>query len=145
MNGMKLNIASSGNPVEPSLLDFIESDRGADKETWFDFDRLLFETGSAKLKSESGEQLENVAEILKAYPAVNVKLGGYTDKTGDPAANLKLSTDRAQSVKKSLADLGIDQSRLEAEGYGEEHPVASNDTEDGRAKNRRISIRVTKK
>ena len=145
MNGMKLNIASSGNPVESSLVDFIKSDAATDKETWFDFDRLLFETGSAKLKPESEEQLENVAEILKAYPAVNVKLGGYTDNTGDPSANLKLSTDRAQSVKKSLANLGVKTSRLESEGYGEEHPVASNNTEEGRAQNRRISIRVTKK
>jgi len=145
LNGIKLTIAGFGNPVEKSLLDFIKSDSKTDKETWFDFDRLLFETGSAKLKPESEDQLENVAEILKAYPEVNVKLGGYTDNTGDPVSNLKLSTDRASSVKKSLTDLGISKSRLESEGYGEEHAIASNDTEEGRAKNRRISIRVTKK
>jgi len=145
LNGTKLNIAAVGNPVETSLFEFIKSDSQADKETWFDFDRLLFETGSARLKAESREQLENVGEILKAYPAVNVKLGGYTDTTGDSVANLKLSTDRAESVKKSLQDLGIEASRLESEGYGEAHPVASNDTEEGRAKNRRISVRVTKK
>lgn len=145
VNGVKLNIASSGNPVEASLLEFIKSDKAVDKDTWFDFDRLLFETGSANLKPQSKEQLENVAEILKAYPAVAIKLGGYTDNTGDAAANLKLSSERAQSVKKSLADLGVDNARLESEGYGEEHPVASNDTEEGRAQNRRISIRVTKK
>jgi K(+)-stimulated pyrophosphate-energized sodium pump len=145
LNGIKLSIAASGNPVETSLLDFIKSDAKSDKETWFDFDRLLFETGSDNLKPESMEQLENVAEILKAYPAVEVKLGGYTDNTGDSVSNLKLSTDRAKSVRKSLTDLGIDASRLESEGYGEEHPVASNDTEQGRAQNRRISIRVTKK
>ena len=145
LNGTKLNIAAVGNPVESSLFEFIKSDTKADKETWFDFDRLLFETGSARLKAESQEQLENVSEILKAYPEVNVKLGGYTDTTGDSVANLKLSTDRAQSVKKSLVDLGIEASRLESEGYGEAHPVASNDTEEGRAKNRRISVRVTKK
>jgi K(+)-stimulated pyrophosphate-energized sodium pump len=145
VNGVKLNIASSGNPVESSLLEFIKSDKAVDKDTWFDFDRLLFETGSANLKPQSKEQLENVAEILKAYPAVAIKLGGYTDNTGDAAANLKLSSERAQSVKKSLADLGVDNARLESEGYGEEHPVASNDTEEGRAQNRRISIRVTKK
>jgi len=145
LNGTKLIIAASGNPVETSLLDFIKSDRKTDKETWFDFDRLLFETASAKLEPQSEEQLENVAEILKAYPAVSIKLGGYTDNTGDAAANLKLSSERAQSVKKELSDLGIANSRLESEGYGEEHPVASNDTEEGRAQNRRISIRVTKK
>ena len=76
---------------------------------------------------------------------MNIKLGGYTDNTGKANDNLKLSDDRAQSVKKELAGFGIADSRLEAEGYGQEHPVASNDTEAGRAQNRRISIRVTKK
>ena len=116
-----------------------------DKETWFDFDRLLFQTGSSKLKPESQEQLENVAAILKAYPKVKVKIGGYTDNTGDSVANLKLSTERAESVRKSLEELGVEASRLSSEGYGEEHPVASNDSEEGRAKNRRISLRVTEK
>ncbi|MBC3786036.1 sodium-translocating pyrophosphatase [Spirosoma utsteinense] len=131
--------------IEANLLSFIKSDKVVDKETWFDFDRLTFETGSATLKSESQEQLKNIGDILKAYSNVNVKLGGYTDNTGNAASNLKLSGDRAQSVKKELVGLGIADSRLEAEGYGQEHPVASNDTEDGRAQNRRISIRVTKK
>jgi K(+)-stimulated pyrophosphate-energized sodium pump len=145
LNGRKLNIATYGNPVETDLLNFIKSNKKVDKETWFDFDRLLFKTGSADLEPESGEQLENVAEILKAYPDVAIKLGGYTDNTGDDAANLKLSTERAESVKKSLMDLGIEKARMESEGYGKEHPVASNDTEKGRAKNRRISIRITQK
>ncbi|MGF7216084.1 K(+)-stimulated pyrophosphate-energized sodium pump [Spirosoma lacussanchae] len=131
--------------IEASLLNFIKSDKPIDKTTWFDFDRLTFETGSATLKPESQEQLKNIAEILKAYPNVSVKLGGYTDNTGNADANLKLSGDRAQSVKKELTALGIAADRLESEGYGQEHPVASNDTEEGRAQNRRISIRVTKK
>lgn len=131
--------------IESNLVNFIKSDAAVDKETWFDFDRLTFETGSATLKSESQEQLKNIAEILKAYPAVNVKLGGYTDNTGNASSNLKLSGDRATSVKGELVKLGIDAGRLEAEGYGQEHPVASNDTEEGKAQNRRISIRVTKK
>ncbi|RYC69926.1 MULTISPECIES: sodium-translocating pyrophosphatase [Spirosoma] len=131
--------------IEASLLNFIKSDKPVDKTTWFDFDRLTFETGSATLKPESQEQLKNIAEILKAYPNVSVKLGGYTDNTGNADANLKLSGDRAQSVKKELTALGIAADRLESEGYGQEHPVASNDTEEGRAQNRRISIRVTKK
>lgn len=135
----------SAKGIEANLLDFIKSDKVVDKETWFDFDRLTFETGSATLKPESQEQLKNIAEILKAYPNVNIKLGGYTDNTGNANANLKLSGDRATSVKKELAGLDIADSRLEAEGYGQEHPVASNDTEEGRAQNRRISVRVTKK
>lgn len=142
-SGVELNLPEFG--VENKLLAFIKSDKAVDKETWFDFDRLTFETGSATLKGESREQLKNIAEVLKAYPNVNVKLGGYTDNTGDANSNLKLSNDRAQSVKAALQELGIDEDRLEAEGYGQEHPVAGNDTEEGRAQNRRISIRVTKK
>lgn len=131
--------------IEANLLEFIKSDKAVDKTTWFDFDRLLFETGSATLKPESQEQLKNIAEILKAYPDVNIKLGGYTDNTGNANSNLKLSGDRAASVKGELVKLGIADARLESEGYGQEHPVADNATEEGRAKNRRISVRVTKK
>ncbi|GAB3774507.1 sodium-translocating pyrophosphatase [Spirosoma horti] len=142
-SGVELNIPELG--IENKLLTFIKSDKAVDKTTWFDFDRLTFETGKATLKPESQEQLKNIAEILKAYPAVTVKLGGYTDNTGNAASNLKLSQDRANSVRAELEKMDIDKDRLEAEGYGQEHPVASNDTKEGRAQNRRISIRVTKK
>ncbi|PWJ58472.1 K(+)-stimulated pyrophosphate-energized sodium pump [Dyadobacter jejuensis] len=145
VNGLQLNMASEGQPVEESLVNFITSDQEVDKETWFEFDRLLFETGSDRLKPESEEQLENVAEILRAYPTTEIKIGGYTDNTGDAVSNLKLSTDRARSVKMALVDLGIKNLRIESEGYGEEHPVASNETGDGRAMNRRIAVRLTKK
>jgi K(+)-stimulated pyrophosphate-energized sodium pump len=145
MNGMKLNISSSENALESRLHKFIVSSNPVEKDIWFDFDRLLFETGSDQLKPSSKEQMKNIYEILKAYPNVNIKLGGYTDNIGNPAANLKLSSDRAQNVKTQLMALGIGNDRIESEGYGEQHPVASNDTEEGRALNRRISIRVTKK
>ncbi len=142
-NGKELSVAMTG--VEGKLINFIKSDNVVDKTTWFDFDRLTFETGSATLKPESQEQLKNVVEIMNVYPAVNVKLGGYTDNTGNANSNLKLSGDRAKSVVAELVKLGIPAARLDAEGYGQEHPVASNDTGEGRAQNRRISIRVTKK
>ncbi len=142
--GVMLDLPDVGK-VEEQLLSFINSGKPVDKTTWFDFDRLLFDTGKATLKPESQLQLKNIAEILKAYPAVNVKLGGYTDNTGDANANLKLSGERAKSVEAELVKLGIADDRLESEGYGQEHPVAANDTDAGRAQNRRISIRVTKK
>ena len=131
--------------IETNLVNFIKSDKVVDKTTWFDFDRLTFNTGKATLKPESQEQLKNVADVLKAYPNVNVKLGGYTDNTGNANSNLKLSAERAASVKTELVGMGIADSRLDAEGYGQEHAVASNDTEEGRAQNRCIAIRVTKK
>ena len=91
------------------------------------------------------EQLKNIAEILKAYPKVNLKIGGYTDNVGNPAANLTLSQKRAENTMQEIVKLGIDAKRLEAEGYGDKYPVADNSTEEGRQKNRRIDLRVTRK
>ena len=143
-SGVTLNIPENG--IENNLLKFIEDkDVVINKTTWFDFDRLTFETGKSTLKPESEEQLKNIAEILKAYPNVAVKLGGYTDNVGKANDNLQLSGERALMVKAELIKLGITDARLESEGYGQENPVSTNDTEEGRAANRRISIRVTKK
>ncbi len=143
-SGVELNIPANG--IESNLIKFIE-DKGkaVDKTTWFNFDRLLFETGSSRLTTSSQEQVRNMAEILKAYPGVNIKLGGYTDNTGNASSNQRLSGERATAVMRSLAALGIASDRLEAEGYGQSNLVASNDTPEGRAQNRRIAVRVTKK
>jgi OOP family OmpA-OmpF porin len=143
-NGVELNIPKLG--IENRLIDYIEDgSKTPDKETWFDFDRLLFDTGAATLQPASQEQLQNIANILKAYPKVKVRIGGYTDNTGDKALNLKLSADRANNVMGELVKQGIDPVRMDAKGYGEDNPVADNATEEGRAKNRRISLRVTEK
>jgi outer membrane protein OmpA-like peptidoglycan-associated protein len=89
--------------------------------------------------------LKNVAAIMKAFPKVNIKIGGYTDNKGSAESNMKLSADRAKNVMAELVKLGTEAPRMEAEGYGIGNPVASNDTEEGRAKNRRISISVRAK
>lgn len=143
-DGIELNIPANG--IENKLIAFIEDpSKPVDKTTWFNFDRLLYETNSASLKPESREQLQNIAAILKAYPAVTLKIGGYTDNTGNAAANKKLSQSRAESAMTELVRLGVSQDRLEAEGYGQAFPVASNKTEAGRTQNRRTAVRVTKK
>ena len=129
--------------TEAKLLNFIESSAPATRETWFEFDRLNFETDSARLRADSQEQLRNTAAILKAYPQVRVKIGGYTDNSGDPAANRRLSEERAMTVMNSLKEEGIAVDRLEAEGYGDQHPIADNSTPEGRTRNRRVAIRVT--
>jgi outer membrane protein OmpA-like peptidoglycan-associated protein len=131
------------NGTEARLLDFIKGSGSITKENWFEFDRLHFATDSAVLESGSREQLSNVAAILKAYPAASVKIGGYTDNSGDPAANLRLSQERAEAVRDELHGMGIDASRLTAEGYGEQHPIADNNTAEGRMQNRRVAIHVT--
>ena len=143
-NGVELNIPQFG--IENKLLTFIQdTSKPVDDNTWFNFDRLLFDTGKATLQPSSQEQLDNIANILKAYPNVHVKIGGYTDNTGDPSANMTLSAERAKNVMDALVSAGIDPSRLTSEGYGDQFPVGDNSTEDGRAKNRRIALRVTEK
>ncbi|WP_066225619.1 OmpA family protein [Formosa haliotis] len=143
-NGVDLNASKTG--LESKLSAWLANpDHDIETGVWYDFDRLLFATGSAELLPESQAQLRNLVEILKAYPNVSVKIGGYTDNTGDSNANLKLSGDRAMNVMKEMIAMGIDANRLSAEGYGEQHPVASNDTEEGRAQNRRIALKVTSK
>ncbi len=143
-NGVVIRIPTNG--VESKLIAFIEDpNRLVDKETWFSFDRLEFETDSAVLKPTSAEQLRNIHEILMGYPNVNLKVGGYTDNVGADAYNMKLSQDRATNTMNEIVKHGVDQGRLAAEGYGKQHPVADNATEEGRQRNRRIDIRVTKK
>jgi len=143
-NSVRLNVPENG--IESKLVAFIQdSSRPVDKDTWFSFDRLEFITDSATLKPSSEEQLRNIAEILKAYPPVRVKIGGYTDSVGDDVHNLTLSQNRAINTMNEIVNLGIDRARLAAEGYGENIPVADNSTEEGRQRNRRIDIRVTNK
>ncbi|HRI01760.1 MAG TPA: OmpA family protein [Saprospiraceae bacterium] len=142
--GIELNVPANG--VENSFITWInDASKPVDKTTWFNLDRILFETGSANLNSASKEQLMNVAAILKAYPNVNVKIGGYTDNQGDAAKNKALSAARAKEVMNTLVGLGIDAKRMESEGYGQEHPVTDNSTPEGREQNRRVALRVTKK
>jgi outer membrane protein OmpA-like peptidoglycan-associated protein len=143
-DGSEINVPSRG--VEARLVSYLnDSSAPVSDATWFDFDRLLFDTGAATLQPASQEQLTNIAEILKAYPQVKIRIGGYTDNTGDPAANLQLSEQRADNVMAELVKLGIDPSRMTSKGYGAEDPIADNSTEEGRQKNRRISLRVTDK
>ncbi|CEJ71748.1 putative lipoprotein YiaD precursor [Chryseobacterium oranimense G311] len=114
-----------------------------DPNNWYTLENLYFETGSSDLKPGSEVQLNNLAEILNDYPDLKIKLGGYTDNTGNEESNLKLSNLRAQTAKLKLLELGISSDRVEAEGYGSQHPVCeANDTDECKAKNRRIDVRV---
>lgn len=143
-NGATLHIPANG--VESKLLAFIEDkSQQVSPTTWFSLDRLEFETNASTLKSSSQEQLGNIAEIMKAYPQVTMKFGGYTDNTGNPEQNQRLSGERANSAMNQVAALGVAPSRLAAEGYGEQHPIADNSTDEGRQRNRRVDINVTAK
>ncbi|MBO3271966.1 OmpA family protein [Hymenobacter defluvii] len=112
---------------------------------WIGFDRIYFESSKATLTNESMWQLSNVASILKTFPKAEVRIGGYTDSSGDPLLNLRLSRDRAQAARATLISMGVDPNNVEAIGYGSLDNIASNDTPDGRSLNRRVSIRVLEK
>jgi outer membrane protein OmpA-like peptidoglycan-associated protein len=140
--GVKIAVTSGG--FLDSLTAFLASSDATPGKS-FTFDELQFETGSATLTKTSNQQLEHLAAVLKAYGNVSVNVAGYTDNTGDAAANKKLSSDRAASVKQSLVNLGIPASRITDQGFGPEKPIASNDTEEGRAKNRRVELVVMKR
>jgi OmpA-OmpF porin, OOP family len=136
----------SPNGVEARFLAFIRDPaKSVEGAAWFDFDRLLFNTNSATLRPGSQEQLGNIAAILKAYPNVHIQIGGFSDNSGNSSLNLKLSQDRANAVMAKLIALGISPDRMEAQGYGEQFPVADNSTAGGRARNRRASIRLTQR
>jgi outer membrane protein OmpA-like peptidoglycan-associated protein len=111
----------------------------------FIFDNLNFEFATTKLTPESEQTVKELVAILKAYPSTEARLEGHTDNVGDAEANKKLSQDRADSVKSVMEASGIDAARVSATGYGQEKPRASNDTEEGRAQNRRLELVVVKK
>lgn len=108
----------------------------------FIFDRISFMSGSSSLTDESREQIENVAAILRAYPAMHVTVGGHSDNVGSSSANLALSTARAESVADALTKAGVTANRVHPEGFGDAKPIADNSTESGRAQNRRVTLDV---
>jgi outer membrane protein OmpA-like peptidoglycan-associated protein len=117
------------------------------KDKWFNFDNLNFETNSAKITAESQAQVNNIAAILKAFPKAKIKIGGYTDKSGDAAANKKLSQERADAVTAAVIAAGANKDQLEkAEGYGSEFATVDAKASDAERKvDRKISVSLRAK
>jgi K(+)-stimulated pyrophosphate-energized sodium pump len=111
----------------------------------FVFDHLNFETASTQLTPDSQGTVTNLSQTLKTYPSAHVQLSGYADDTGTPDTNQKLSLDRANTVREMLVNDGIAADRIATNGYGQQRPIASNDTEEGKAENRRLELTVTQK
>jgi outer membrane protein OmpA-like peptidoglycan-associated protein len=103
-------------------------------------DTVLFDFDSAELKAEASEILDEVAEVLRLLPDESAEIRGHTDDQGTAEYNARLSADRADAVRDYLVEAGVDPSRLSTEGVGFDEPIASNDTEAGRAQNRRVEI-----
>jgi outer membrane protein OmpA-like peptidoglycan-associated protein len=103
---------------------------------------VYFDTNLSKIKKVSFKVLDNVVTVMKNNPDYKLQIDGHTDNVGDDAKNLQLSKDRAKAVKDYLVSKKVDAGRLFSEGYGETKPKATNDTKDGRAKNRRVEFTV---
>lgn len=103
-------------------------------------DGIYFDSGKAALKPESQKAVDEIAKLLKADGGLKVFVVGHTDNVGGTDANMKLSADRAQAVVQSLVKGGVDGARIKSFGNGPYSPVASNDQESGRARNRRVEL-----
>jgi outer membrane protein OmpA-like peptidoglycan-associated protein len=106
---------------------------------------LLFDAGAAQLKPAGTQAVDKLAEFLKQYPERNILIEGYTDSTGDAAFNQQLSERRANAVRDALLADAISPDRMRTIGYGEQFPVASNATSDGRQQNRRVEVIISDK
>ncbi|MCJ8153340.1 OmpA family protein [Chryseobacterium sp. SSA4.19] len=151
LNGTALKGYRGG--MEDQMIGFLKSDGyknakddEALKTQWYNFDHVNFKMGSAnQLEAGSEGQLQNLVAILKAYPDAKIKIGGYTDKTGDEAKNMKLSADRANFIKSWLDKQGVGSQVTAADGYGSEFATVDASASDAeRATDRRMAVRFSK-
>jgi len=106
---------------------------------------IFFEYAKAMLRSESFPELDRIAETLKSNINLTIEIQGHTDNVGSNERNLKLSQDRAESVRSYLLSKKLPANRVTSVGFGEARPIESNDTEEGKAKNRRVEFVIVKK
>jgi OOP family OmpA-OmpF porin len=117
--------------------------RGCEIKDQIELPNVNFEFDSARLTADSSETLDGAVGTLKRYPDLHVECAGHTDWIGTDQYNEGLSERRAHSVCEYLIAHGIDSSRLTEHGYGESQPIADNKTDEGRARNRRVVLRIT--
>ncbi|MFI5219080.1 MAG: OmpA family protein [Bacteroidia bacterium] len=115
-----------------------------EEEKSYVLENVFFDTGKSSLRTESFKALNELAEAMKAKPTLEIEIAGHTDNVGSPESNLKLSQGRADAVRNYLIKNSIAASRVTAKGYGDTEPVAYNDTDEGRQKNRRTEVRILK-
>jgi len=101
---------------------------------------ITFDTGKATIKGESMPIIDQMVDLMQTNADLIVEIQGHTDNVGKPEANKKLSEDRANAVKNALVERGIAADRMSTAGYGDTKPVADNNTEEGRAQNRRVEL-----
>ncbi len=130
--------------LKDMLANAFKSGSADDAARTLQLDNVYFETGSAALNKISDHALEILYQAFVDYPNLSVEISGHTDSTGDANANISLSEERAVAVKSFLTGRGIAGSRIATKGLGPNRPVAENDTEEGRRRNRRIEFKILK-
>jgi outer membrane protein OmpA-like peptidoglycan-associated protein len=103
---------------------------------------VLFDTDSTALTAGSRDRLNQVSDILNRYPRTRIVVEGHTDSVGSNSYNFRLSEHRAESVSDYLVDQGVERFRITTIGYGENRPIASNATPEGRLQNRRVELKI---
>jgi outer membrane protein OmpA-like peptidoglycan-associated protein len=104
---------------------------------------VFFDTGKNTIQQRSASLLDQISQVLKAHPEVKkLRIEGHTDSAGAEQTNLDLSKRRARAVLEALMARGVEEARLESEGYGESRPIADNKSKDGKAKNRRVDLAI---
>ena len=134
--------------IEHHLVEYLNNQKDTiNKNRWFNFNAISFENDNVTLAASSKNQIENIVSILKAYPKLKIKIGAFTDKTNDEAADLKLTEQQANAVDAALKKAGANTAQLiNAEGYGSKYAKSSvNASIKERMKDRKISVNVEEK
>ena len=135
-----MTVAFDSSAVTKAIEEAVQTGNSASAA--LEFKKVAFATGSSELIATSREELDVLASILKEFPTVKVEINGHTDNVGDPANNQKLSEDRAKAVFNYLVEQGVNAENLSYKGYGDTKPKADNDTEAGKAQNRRTDFTI---
>lgn len=139
--GRRIKVAERS--FNATLADYLAKQPKAPFRT-FTFDNLTFDTNSAIIKGESETHVNELTEIMQAYPQLVIRIEGHTDNTGSESANETLSQERADAVKTQLVKAGIAADRVTTKGFASEKPTATNQTQEGRQENRRIDVVIVK-
>ncbi|MBN2668200.1 MAG: OmpA family protein [Bacteroidales bacterium] len=130
-------------PNQPGLIEFEYQIKYQLPQTYI-LENVYFDTGKASLKESSFPSLNNLVKVLKQNKNLVIEIGGHTDDVGSYDSNMILSKNRAESVKKYLITKGVVANQIQTNGYGSSQPIDSNETEEGRQKNRRTQVTVLK-
>ncbi len=139
---VSIELKSEAESLKSSLMKALDTSNTNIADRTLNLNNIYFEIGSANLTKESDYALNVLEDAFKQYPNLKVELAGHTDNVGDASANMTLSQQRASSVKFYLSQKGIELNRMNTNGYGLTKPIQPNDTEAGRAKNRRIEVKI---